>query len=291
MNNGFIVLWRKFKDTSFYDDSYAVHLSIELLLRANHKNKKIIFNGEEIEIKRGQCICGRKSLFKDTKIKPSTIRNKLSLLKKIGFLDISSNNKFSIITILNYNTYQNLPTEQKKQDSKQDNKIDEKSQSEKYDTASRTANWTANWTAKQRLKNEIIGQQTGQQIGQQEDSKQDTNNNINNHDNKVINNTIVAKNATIEARDYFYNKYKEKTSVPYVADFAKDGKIFKDILKVIEIEPLKELINKFFNSEDEFIIKAGWTTGVFRTQVNKIHTQGKFRSQAEIRKEFGLAPE
>lgn len=86
-------------------------------------------------------------------------------------------------------------------------------------------------------------------------------------------NTTVAKSATIEARDYFYLKYKEKTGNNYIADFAKDGKIFKELLKAIELKPLKEVINKFFNSDDEFIIKkTGFTTGAFRTQINKLQT-------------------
>lgn len=85
-------------------------------------------------------------------------------------------------------------------------------------------------------------------------------------------NTIVVKSTTIEARDYFYNKYKEKTDSNYVADFAKDGRIFKELLKVIEIKPLNKLIDKFFDSTDSFILSAGFTVGVFKTQINKLQT-------------------
>ena len=108
MNNGFIVIWRKFKDTSFYKDSYAVHLALHLLMEVNHETKKFVFNGREIEIQRGECICGRKSLAYETGINTSTIWRRLHLLQSIGFLNIKANNKFSIITILNYNTYQNI---------------------------------------------------------------------------------------------------------------------------------------------------------------------------------------
>ena len=95
------------------------------------------------------------------------------------------------------------------------------------------------------------------------------------------------KNHLSPAQSYFYLKYKDKTGKEYVADFAKDGKIFKDLSKVIiNIQQFKEVINRFFNSEDEFIIKAGYTVGVFRTQINKLQTDIIPRS--ELRKEFGL---
>lgn len=108
MNNGFIVIWRKFLDTSFFTDSYAVHLAITLLMKANHRDKKFTFNNEEIEIKRGQCIVGRKALSLETGIHTSTIYRKLMLLQEVGFLNIKTNNKFSIITICNYSNYQDV---------------------------------------------------------------------------------------------------------------------------------------------------------------------------------------
>ena len=108
MNNGFIVIWRKILDTSFFKDSYAVHLALLLLLKANHEDKEMVFNNETLVIHRGQVLTGRESLAEDSRIKPSTVRNKLALLEKCRFLDIKSNNKFSIITICKYEDYQSI---------------------------------------------------------------------------------------------------------------------------------------------------------------------------------------
>ena len=118
MSEGYIFLWRQLQDTSFYKDSCALHLAVHLLLSATHKDIKFSFNGSEQTLMRGQAIIGRHKLAESTGIKPSTIRNKLALLEKVGFLDIKSNNKFSIITILKYEDYQNV---KKFQDSKKDN--------------------------------------------------------------------------------------------------------------------------------------------------------------------------
>tara|TARA_B100002003_G_C14125543_1_gene541344 strand:+ start:636 stop:1346 length:711 start_codon:yes stop_codon:yes gene_type:complete len=103
--NGWIKLHRKITQTSFYKDSQAVHLAIHLLLKANHSDVKIIFNNEEVSIKRGSMITGRHALSRETGIHESTIYRKLKVLEKVGFSHIKSNNKYSIITIINYDAY------------------------------------------------------------------------------------------------------------------------------------------------------------------------------------------
>ena len=108
---GYILLWRKFLETSFYyKDSQTVHLALHLLLKANYMDKKIVFNGEELVIKRGQHLTGRNVLSKETGINPYSVRRRLILLSKLDFLHIKVNNKFSIITICNYDDYQ-LPND------------------------------------------------------------------------------------------------------------------------------------------------------------------------------------
>ena len=102
---GWIKLHRKLMQTSFYRDSETVHLAIHLLLKANHCDVDIIFNNEAITIKRGSLITGRQALSRETGIHESTIYRKLKVLEKVGFSNTTSNNKFSIITILNYSTY------------------------------------------------------------------------------------------------------------------------------------------------------------------------------------------
>ncbi len=103
--NGWIKLHRKLTQTSFYKDSQAVHLAIHLLLKANHSDNKIIFNNEEVCIKRGSLITGRHALSRETGIHESAIYRKLKVLEKVGFSHIKSNNKYSMITINNYDAY------------------------------------------------------------------------------------------------------------------------------------------------------------------------------------------
>lgn len=80
----------------------------------------------------------------------------------------------------------------------------------------------------------------------------------------------------------FYSKYKEVFKKDYVANFGKDGKIFKELERVIPKDELISLIDKFFSSTDEFIIKAGYTIGVFKSVINKLRNE---RSKVIIRYE------
>lgn len=93
-------------DTSFYSELEMVGLAVHFVLKANYKDKKSIFNGQEILVKRGQFITGRKVLAKEFKTPGTTIWRKVEILKNVGFLDIKSNNRFSIITIVKYDKYQ-----------------------------------------------------------------------------------------------------------------------------------------------------------------------------------------
>lgn len=106
METGYVKLWRKFGETSFYKNSHCVHLAIHLIMECNHKPNKFIFNGEEQSIERGQCITGLTALNAATGISNQTLRTCLGILEKVGFLTSKSTNKFRIITIGKYDQYQ-----------------------------------------------------------------------------------------------------------------------------------------------------------------------------------------
>lgn len=106
MHRGYIKLWRKTLDSSICQNSHCFHLAIYLTMKANYKSTKFIFNKQEITVDRGQCIIGRAKLSLETGITQQSIRTTLHTLENIGFLTTKSTNRFSIITICNYETYQ-----------------------------------------------------------------------------------------------------------------------------------------------------------------------------------------
>lgn len=97
-------------DTSFYRQPLTLALFYHLLLRANHEDKKIIWNKEEMIVKKGQLVAGRKSLSKESGISERSVRTGLDTLKSTNTIAIKSTNKFSIITVLNYEQYQQTPS-------------------------------------------------------------------------------------------------------------------------------------------------------------------------------------
>ena len=206
-------------DTAFYKDSYAYHLASHLLFECNHEDRTITFNREPLIIKRGQTVCGRMKLSQATGIAPSTIRNKLALLKNCRFLDIKSDSKFSIVTILNYDSYQNYKKH--------------------------------------------LGQQTGQPEDSQRTARGHTE-----YIKDTKNTSIDAP--TLRVLGVFYDKYEKRVGKKYVASFGKDGKLMKEMLKVVPEDQIVILMDSFFESTDTFIIQAGYTLGVFRVKINSL---------------------
>lgn len=116
---GFVAIHREIMESSFYKDSYAVHLAVHLILKANHEPKTFIHDRKEQSLERGQLLTGRKKLAYETGINESTIRHKLELFKNTGFLTIKKTNKFSIITISNYSKYQDIKSKDDQQNDQQ----------------------------------------------------------------------------------------------------------------------------------------------------------------------------
>jgi hypothetical protein len=101
--DGWIKLHRQFINWEWYDLSEMVHLFVHLLLKANHKDGE--WRG--IKLNRGQLITGLNQLNKETKISIQTIRSCLKKLEKTGEINRETNNRFSLITICNYDSYNN----------------------------------------------------------------------------------------------------------------------------------------------------------------------------------------
>lgn len=99
---GWISLHRKFLDWEWFDDNNMVKLFIYLLLKANHKDG----TWKGIEIKRGQLLTGLDKLNSDTKISIQSIRTCLKRLEKTGEINMQITNKYRLITLCNYDSYQ-----------------------------------------------------------------------------------------------------------------------------------------------------------------------------------------
>jgi len=122
--NGYVKLHRKILETSFYKDTPACALAFYLILRANWKDTKILWNKEEKTLVRGQMLAGRNELSEKTGMSVSQIRRALKVLVNVGFISIETTNRFSLITLCNWGLYQDedeskQPTEDQQKTNKE----------------------------------------------------------------------------------------------------------------------------------------------------------------------------
>ena len=102
MNDGYILLHRKITNWQWYSNKNDRLLFIHCLINANWKEG--CYKG--LIIPRGSFATGRKKLAKEIGLSEQQIRTSLEHLKSTNDITIKSYNKFSIITINNYDTYQ-----------------------------------------------------------------------------------------------------------------------------------------------------------------------------------------
>jgi hypothetical protein len=114
MDQGYVKLWRKSLDSQVFQNDELWKLWCLCLMKANHKENFVGIDGiiEPIKVSPGQFITGRFSLHKDyygTSKKnksPLTVWRWLLKLEKMENLNIKTNNKYSIVSIINWPTYQ-----------------------------------------------------------------------------------------------------------------------------------------------------------------------------------------
>lgn len=105
-NSGWIKLHRGLLKWEWYDDIPTKVLFLHLLLSANHEDG--CWHGNIV--KRGQFITGRIALSKQTGLTQRQIRTALTKLKSTNEVAIKTTSQFSVITICNYEKFQEQPT-------------------------------------------------------------------------------------------------------------------------------------------------------------------------------------
>ena len=110
MEYGYIKLHRRILGSRVFLNEGLLKVWIWCLLRANHQETwETIKTGRgvsEIHLAPGQFIFGRKSASQKLRMHESTIWKRMGKLKKAQKLNIESNTHYSIITILNWGSYQ-----------------------------------------------------------------------------------------------------------------------------------------------------------------------------------------
>ena len=122
ITNGWICLHRKMQNWEWFKaNSDIFKVFVYLIFNANVEDA--VWQAK-YEIKRGQLIRSVSSICSDTGLTIRAVRTALEHLKKTGEIEIKATNKNSIITICNYDTYQNQKSESDKPtDKPTDNRV------------------------------------------------------------------------------------------------------------------------------------------------------------------------
>ncbi len=107
---GWIKLKRKLLKNPLWKDCNAAQkvVMITVLLMANHKPNRWMFNGEEYEVKAGEFITSLNSLVKETGLGKQQVRTALTKLEKHNFIKTKKTNRNTLVTIVNWAKYQGL---------------------------------------------------------------------------------------------------------------------------------------------------------------------------------------
>lgn len=114
--SGWIKLHRKTLDSCVFGDADLLKLWVYCLLKASHKEREILVDKQTVKIEPGQFITGRFELEADfnkgtparKKISGITLQRWLRKLETMGNLNIKTTTKYTIITVVNWDQYQEV---------------------------------------------------------------------------------------------------------------------------------------------------------------------------------------
>ncbi|NTU49901.1 MAG: hypothetical protein HGA87_03265 [Desulfobulbaceae bacterium] len=102
MDSGFVKIYRKISEWEWYQDSEMVHLLIHFIMKANHEPKY----WQGITIEKGCFVTGLHSLSSETGISLRALRTRLDRMENKEISTIKTTNKFRLIRLNNYSSYQ-----------------------------------------------------------------------------------------------------------------------------------------------------------------------------------------
>lgn len=103
---GWVRIHRKIIDVPWFNKSEYVHLWLYLLLKANHKDQEVFIGNEKVLVKRGQLLTSRHKLSEVVHIQENKIYRILKCFENEHQIEQHKTRKYTVISILNYDTYQ-----------------------------------------------------------------------------------------------------------------------------------------------------------------------------------------
>ena len=130
--DGWLKLYRSILDSAVFQDAEILKVWIWLLCNVAFEQHDTICYGKVIHLKPGQIATGRKKIAQCTDLNENKVYRALTSLKSLGNIEIKSTNKYSIITVVNWDKYQD--ENGKRTSSEQQTNSKQTSEEQQYDS-------------------------------------------------------------------------------------------------------------------------------------------------------------
>lgn len=105
--HGWIKLHRELLKSNIFQNEKLLKVFMYCLLKASHTDYTAKVGLQNIDLKPGQFVYGRKKAALELDMKESTVRDYMKLLKDDSTIAMNSTNKYTVVTIVKWGEYQN----------------------------------------------------------------------------------------------------------------------------------------------------------------------------------------
>ena len=110
-DNGFIKLYRDVRKHWVWDNPEIFRAWVDIIMMANHEDKKTYFNGNLITVKRGSFITSIRKLAERWHWSRGRVSRLLDALERDAMVDTKRDTQKTLIIIVNYGFYQGRKTQ------------------------------------------------------------------------------------------------------------------------------------------------------------------------------------
>ena len=101
MAQGWIKLHRKLIESPAFDNPKLLKIWVWCLCKASHTECEKLVGRQIVKLEPGQFVFGRLKAAESLSMNDRTVYDYIKTLEKLGMIYVNSNNKFSVITVVN----------------------------------------------------------------------------------------------------------------------------------------------------------------------------------------------
>lgn len=128
-NKGYVLFYRDIMNHAIFTDPYLYKLFSYCIFKSSHRDREVLIDNNVINIKKGQFVWGRKVATNELnlnsppkyQLSESTWERKLKTLEKLSIINRKTNNKYTVVTIENWEVYQTTKPQTEQQNEQEMN--------------------------------------------------------------------------------------------------------------------------------------------------------------------------